>query len=237
MLWGKVADPQRFESTADPWFTADEWSTVVRSEGSSHVVLVVEPCRDLSVVAFECVLSGLPTIERTRVEALQRWPDRLNSAIGWHLLHRMSRQHGMTVYRDIDGRPRADPPSDVGLSHSDRWVAVALSRPGRIGVDIEAIRSVSMSLERRCLTAYEMAWLNEVEPGPTRDRRFFRVWTAKEAYLKALGVGLSVDPRDVTIDCYGAQPALLGEDAEHWEFTSDSPTPGFCMTVCAGRTS
>ncbi len=242
MLRGKVADPQLFEpqlieTTADQWYTSDEWSTVVHKEGGPHMVVVVEPCRDLSVVAFERVLLGLPRIERTRIEALRRWPDRLNSAIGWHLLHRMANQHGMTVRRDIDGRPSADPPFHVGLSHSDRWTAVALSRLGRIGIDIEAVRPVTTTLERRCLTEHELAWLDDIEPELERSHRFFRVWTAKEAYLKALGVGLSVDPREVTIDCSGPQPVLLGTGTEHWDFTFASPCPGLCMTVCTERAS
>jgi hypothetical protein len=45
------------------------------------------------------------------------------------------------------------------------------------------------------------AW--ETHTGDERTRAFLRVWTAKEAYLKMLGVGLTQRLRDV--DAHGAQ--------------------------------
>ena len=231
MVGWTAAGPQFAESPAG------EWSTVVLRAAEQRMVLVVEPCRDLSVAAWDQLLSGLPLTERSRIEALRRWQDRLNSATGWHLLHRLAHQHGATVHRAADGRPRADPPLDLSLSHSDRWTAVALSRAGRIGIDVEAVRSVTTALARRCLSGHELAWLDDVEPGTCRSHRFFQLWTAKEAYLKATGVGLAVDPRDVSIDCANGEPVLLGEATDSWEFSYASPAAGVCITVCAERTS
>ena len=37
-------------------------------------------------------------------------------------------------------------------------------------------------------------------PGAAQHRRFLEMWTAKEAVLKALGTGLSRDPRAVVVD-------------------------------------
>ncbi len=227
-MLGCRAAPRRL---GDP--VVDPWSTVVLREEELHTVLLVEPHLALLAQDWHLVLSELSQSERTRIDRLRRWPDQLNSAIGWHLLHRLADHDGTTVHRAVTGRPCAQPPFDVSLSHSDRWTGVALSRIGRIGIDIEAVRPVTTMLHRRCLGASELGWLHEVEPGMERDRRFFRLWTAKEAYLKALGVGLSVDPRDVEIDGSGRQPVLLGRAGADWDFTADFPAPGLCMTVCA----
>ncbi|MEJ7775687.1 MAG: 4'-phosphopantetheinyl transferase superfamily protein, partial [Nocardioidaceae bacterium] len=97
----------------------------------------------------------------------------------------------------------------MSLSHSGGWIAVAACETGRIGIDVEVLRDVTPSLERRCLSAVELAWLDRAQPGVPRSLRFSRLWTAKEAYLKATGVGLAADPRTVSIDHTGDEPRLL----------------------------
>jgi len=96
------------------------------------------------------------------------------------------------AYR-LGGRPylRGFGQVEVSLSHTGDLMAVALSRTGRIGVDVEpAGRAVRLDLLRaRILTpreAAEVAGLPEQERGP----HVLRLWTLKEAYSKALGQGL-----------------------------------------------
>ncbi|CAA9381324.1 MAG: hypothetical protein AVDCRST_MAG75-979 [uncultured Propionibacteriaceae bacterium] len=91
------------------------------------------------------------------------------------------------------------------------------------------------SLTRRCLSAAELAWLEQGRPGAARELRFFRLWTAKEAYLKAIGVGLATDPRQITIDHTSGEPRLQGSAAERWRFACSTPAPGVCLTVCVGQ--
>lgn len=234
MLDGELAEVAEPPLAPSP---AGEWSTVLLRATDRRTILVAEPRRDLSEATWDRVLSRLPQVEQSRIKGLRRRQDRLNSAIGWCLLHRLAHHHGVTAHRAADGRPGTDPPLDLSMSHSGRWTAVAVSRSGRIGIDIEAVRSVTTTLARRCLSGDELAWLDDVEPGTCRSHRFFQLWTAKEAYLKATGVGLAVDPRDVRIDCSGGEPFLLGEAADSWEFSHASPSAGVCITVCAERTS
>ena len=177
-------------------------------------------------------MTEVPASERPRIEGLRRPQDRVNSATGWQLLHRLARSHGAAgVRRDRDGRPRSDPPLDLSLSHSGRWVGVALCKTGRVGLDVETVREVSPSLARRCLSGPELAWLQQVAPGPARNHRFFRLWTAKEAFLKATGVGLATDPRSITLDCTDGDPVLLRRNPG-WTFSASSPAEGVCVTVC-----
>lgn len=65
-----------------------------------------------------------------------------------------------------------------------------------LGVDVEAIRPVKPTVFRRVLTAGEQDYLEksretEGEHGWYRD--FFRLWTLKESFAKAIGQGLAVD--------------------------------------------
>jgi phosphopantetheine--protein transferase-like protein len=77
------------------------------------------------------------------------------------------------------------------LSYSDGIVALAFARRP-VGVDVEAVRDdlAFVEIGHRFFQVDELRYLEaSVEPG-IRDR-FFRLWTRKEAVLKALGVGLS----------------------------------------------
>lgn len=194
-------------------------------------VVRVQRCPELSPAGWGELLSGLPVAERCRIEKLHRAQDRQNSATGWHLLHQLARDRAVNVSRAANGRPHADPPTDVSMSHSGNWVAVALCETGRIGIDVETERFVEPSLAKRCLSTDELAWLEEAERGAARTRRFFRLWTAKEAYLKATGVGLAVDPRGISVDCAGEEPVLLGA-TDSWRFSSASLATGVFVTVC-----
>jgi len=90
-------------------------------------------------------------------------------------------------------RPEALRPLSFNLSHTTKLVALVVAWKRRVGIDVElASREVdAMSFARRFLSQREVAAL-EREARSARRAAFYRIWTLKEAYLKALGVGLSV---------------------------------------------
>ncbi|MEV0201456.1 4'-phosphopantetheinyl transferase superfamily protein [Nonomuraea sp. NPDC050691] len=90
------------------------------------------------------------------------------------------------------GRPCLEPERggfDFNLSHSGEWALVAVAAPGtRVGVDVERIRADLDHVE----LARRMYQPEEAER--VRERglaEYFRLWTAKEAYVKATGAGLA----------------------------------------------
>jgi len=92
------------------------------------------------------------------------------------------------------GRPepilrRDEPLIRFSLSHSHDVVAVALSVEHDIGVDIERVDN-RMHLPNDALAPGEKRYLAGL-PKQRADAAFFHIWTLKEAYLKALGTGLS----------------------------------------------
>jgi 4'-phosphopantetheinyl transferase len=194
-------------------------------------VLLVRRGLRLGGPDWNALVAPLPPAERRRIAGLRRWEDRQDSAIGWRLLHRLADEHAVTVRRAANGRPQAERPLDMSLAHGGGWISVAASVTGRVGVDVETVRDVPPSLARRCLSADERVWTEGAQES-LRAERFFRLWTAKEAYVKATGEGLAVDPRDVRIDGTGEEPRLLGSQGRRWRFSSSTPVPGVCLTVC-----
>ncbi|MCU7723978.1 polyketide synthase dehydratase domain-containing protein [Actinoplanes sp. KI2] len=88
--------------------------------------------------------------------------------------------------------------SALSLAHTEE-VAVAISGPAgaEVGIDIVEIAPRDDSTLRYALSEAEIAQL-----GTDRDRRFARIWAAKEAVGKALGTGLGGSPRrfEVSLD-------------------------------------
>jgi 4'-phosphopantetheinyl transferase len=109
------------------------------------------------------------------------------------------------------------------LSHTDSETAIAVTRAGRVGVDVERIRQnlEPVALAARFFSQKELLWLQS-QPAEQRFAAFFACWTAKEAYIKACGSGLSValdnfgvvpDAADaeLTLEIYGHP-----EDSKRW---------------------
>ena len=92
----------------------------------------------------------------------------------------------------------ASEPAFVSLTHTDRVVAAALAA-ARVGVDAErADRDASHpGLVARVASTSELRWLERL-PAGERNHGFLRLWTRKEAYGKAIGVGIGFDLRSTT---------------------------------------
>jgi 4'-phosphopantetheinyl transferase len=78
------------------------------------------------------------------------------------------------------------------LSHCEGKAVIAVARR-QVGVDIERLRNVSDAepLARSFFSEVEASYISACSPG-SRSKEFARCWTRKEAYLKGLGLGLSV---------------------------------------------
>jgi 4'-phosphopantetheinyl transferase len=79
------------------------------------------------------------------------------------------------------------------LTHSNGIAAIALTSDCQIGIDLEHMRRMHdmQQLADRYFCAEEAAEIMSLPPND-RERAFFRCWTRKEAYIKAIGDGLSI---------------------------------------------
>lgn len=116
------------------------------------------------------------------------------------------------------------------VSHSEDLALFAFSRRGELGVDVEAIRSLPDrdSLAQQLFSNREANSLARLR-ADLKDEAFFTCWTRKEAYVKALGEGLSrpLDTFEVTFD-EREPPALrvIGDASESARWSMYALTPG-----------
>ncbi len=102
------------------------------------------------------------------------------------------------------GRPHlVDPPAplDFNVSHSQQFALVACCKDGPVGVDVEWRRPLPERIElaQAHFTPQEQAALRACGDEEDAQRCFFRIWTRKEAVLKAWGCGLSRPTSDVEV--------------------------------------
>ena len=175
--------------------------------------LVLDPEIELEVRLFDLELcsSGDALVNPTELERanrLARDSDRRHFIARRSVLRALlSERAGLSPEMiELDSVERTKPslsetnPLRFNASRSDRWFAVVLSESSiEPGIDIEVLRELpdAASISRRILSPEEIRVLGE---GVVHDSgTLLRFWTRKEAVLKSLGTGLSIDPTQVTV--------------------------------------
>ena len=111
------------------------------------------------------------------------------------------------ILPDENGRPVVDGYSlATSIAHTDGFaVALACRTPGvMVGIDVERIDARHDGFEDLAFTEWERALIVR-SGGPSACREHaLRLWCAKEAAAKALGLGLAAGPQSVAIETYDA---------------------------------
>lgn len=83
------------------------------------------------------------------------------------------------------------------ISHSGNWVVCAIS-DFPVGIDVEVIKPIDLDIAKRFFSEDEYsALLNQTEED--KPKYFFKLWTLKESYIKAVGKGLSIPLNSFTV--------------------------------------
>lgn len=129
------------------------------------------------------------------------------------------------------GKPEIQAPAGhrsirFNLSHTHGLVACAIGPQAELGVDVEAVQRLddAEGVMELVLTPEERAWAKTSGSGGTQDR-FLALWTLKEAYIKARGMGFDLPPMDFRFeDPMGIPRIRFGgvilDDPRRWTFQS-----------------
>ncbi len=92
--------------------------------------------------------------------------------------------------KEENGKPllKNSPDFYFNISHTNGAVAIAFS-DYQVGVDTEKIRNAPLRVANRYFNEYEKEYL--YSDTKNQNRRFFEIWTKKEAYIKMHGATLS----------------------------------------------
>lgn len=133
------------------------------------------------------------------------------------------------------GKPRlAGGGLHFNVSHSHEVAMFAVTRGGEVGIDVERVRAYPNHLDMadRYFTPGEVRALRRL-PSGAREQAFYHVWTRKEAFLKATGLGLSHGLERFEVSVPPDDPArILHVDGdcgagERWSLTALEPAQGY----------
>jgi 4'-phosphopantetheinyl transferase len=143
-------------------------------------------------------------------------------------------QHGRP---EISG-PDIAPSLRFNLTHTNGLVACVVTRDLDCGIDVEkrAVRGNLMGIAEKMFAASEQQDLMSLD-GQEFLERFFTYWTLREAYCKALGVGIAGSKKNYCFVEEGSErwgirfDALSNEEGAHWQFVLTRPTTEHLLAV------
>ena len=185
-----------------------------------------------------------PGVDADRIAAINRFvrrEDQLRAWAGemaarWLLcteLHTAPSQ--IRFRRDANGKPQAEGLAiDYNVSHSGDWAVCALSS-GAVGIDVEQHQPVDWKVCRICFTPGERALLDAAADEGERSKLFYRLWTLKESYIKARGLGMQID-----LQSFGMRPQghtwrlshSAHDDKQKWIWATPGFEETYSLAVC-----
>ncbi len=182
--------------------------------------------RSFSEAEYKAAYEMTDAHKKARLEKTRQRKDRWRTVIADSMARNMlaelikCKPEEVAFAYEENGRPYLpSSPYRFNISHSENVVAVAV-HTADIGIDVEKIRDVSMLMAKKYFCADENRYLFGRDPQdadfatvatPDVLLRFFEIWTAKEAYLKSMGRGLT-HLRSVNTTLLTFERHLLEED-------------------------
>jgi len=120
--------------------------------------------------------------------------------------------HQIEIKKSSSGKPfldESDRPTFFSLSHSKNRGLIAVHNHEQVGCDIEYCDAIRIEPELLEVSFSERE--RSLFEKPVTPESFFRRWTLKEAYLKAIGQGLLIDPRRIEVVTEGQRFVVIDQ--------------------------
>lgn len=174
---------------------------------------------DLSVVPTDAAIAQLSTAEAARAARFLYSVDRTRYLAAHVAMRQLLRRYcDVTARREIYAqdafgkwRLAGDTPWHFNLSYAGQVALIGIARDRPIGLDIELERSIddADALAALHFDADERAAFGRIGAAD-RNATFLYGWTRKEACLKAVGIGLRIEPADLHTGLRGIRRVAIG---------------------------
>ncbi|MCD8397299.1 MAG: 4'-phosphopantetheinyl transferase superfamily protein [Lachnospiraceae bacterium] len=189
--------------------------------------------------AYARYYNEMSAARREKIDRLCQEKDRMLSLAAGILLDQGLQTYGL---READvriaygayGKPYLPDFPDIhfSLSHSHE-MAMAVFADEEAGCDIEYQKRLNEKLARRFFCPSEYAWMTQSEDLEVQKRRFYRLWTLKESFLKATGMGLHLPLDSFCFTFEGEDLCSLRQQYDDAEYTLEEYLlEGYRAAVC-----
>jgi 4'-phosphopantetheinyl transferase len=218
---------QRLDSEVHVWYNlADEESVTGQLDAFENVLSAEEFSKYRAIKHPKSQQSYLTAHAMLR-SVLSKYVDR--PAVEWQFTRG---EHGKPLLCLTDGLP------DIrfNLTHTDGLTACVVSLQGDCGIDVERHDTVHRfkAVSQRMFADEECRFLLDHDFDAAM---FYRLWTLREAYVKALGLGLIGSTKDFyfQLDRKLESARLVhrkqSKEDERWSFKLFEPVPGYQLSV------
>ncbi|MFF2909624.1 4'-phosphopantetheinyl transferase family protein [Paenibacillus sp. NPDC057934] len=204
-------------------------------------IVVLEIPGKLDSNTYEFWKSKVSVQRRNGIGRFLRLEDAYRSLFGEILVRTLIRQERGIPNQEIHfqkneyGKPHLEGEESFSfnVSHSGKWVSLIYGT-GRLGVDIEEIRPIDLTIAERFFSDEEYEDLM-LRPEEARTDYFYEIWTLKEAYVKALGSGLSHPLTSFSVRKHPDGSARLSPDAGTYYFKTYDINSAYKFSACSSQ--
>lgn len=186
---------------------------------------------DLSKEKFEYFLTFVSDKEKEKILKYRRYEDSVRSLYGKLILKNILRLDKVQLKYNKWGKPElTNSETYFNISHSGEWVVVGIAA-NPIGVDIQKVDEIDLSIAKSCFSKSENKYIFSLHPYERKDA-FFKLWTLKEAFIKAKGIGLYMPLNSFTIEILNNQPVLHIDKNEKCQLSVEQVENDYFMAKC-----
>lgn len=210
-------------------------SNMINSGNTVFYAASSEPLKDQE---FYCLAyAGLSPERRKKVDSYRFEKDKRLSICAEMLLQYALREANVDtasfrVKNDPFGKPiLCNTDRHFNLSHSGEWAICAFSEL-EVGCDIEKINHADLAIAERFFCPEEYAHISGQTSPAGKDLLFFRYWTLKESFIKAVGLGLTLPLDSFQIRLGERIRVEQSLDQRSYSFAEFGTIPGYCCALC-----
>lgn len=190
-------------------------------------------------ILFQEFMEWIEPNYQERILRYRFWEDRQRSLLG-HILYRYAlikqfhfNNNEIVIAENAYGKPYLAGHSNINfnVSHSKDWVVCAINEAD-IGIDVQEIKDIKLSIAEQFFTKEENDYLVSLKK-EDQLQGFYDIWSLKEAYVKALGFGLSMSLKDFSIIKTLDGIQLKSTKDMKYYFKQYSIEEGYKLSVCS----
>lgn len=185
---------------------------------------------------FQKLYLSASSERQLKTDKIRKPEDKKLSLLAEYLLNFALNKEGITNYTILKGehgKPFIENKNIFfNLSHSGKVCICAVSDK-EVGCDVEKLGKANMKVAKRFFSPEEYKALENADEN-VKDDMFFRIWTMKESFIKAIGTGLGMALDSFSVDLSEIAPFLsYSTDERAFCLKEYNLIEGYKISLCA----